>query len=103
MKKIGKHVVGFLQNLFVNYGVMLAFKPKTSSFSESIEVGAWLGLYNNDPKNTPQVIKEWFLKKHFTVMERPSQSPDHRGDLKVRMVQGQPQNITAPEEKCIQE
>ncbi|KAI4875573.1 hypothetical protein NFI96_020787, partial [Prochilodus magdalenae] len=72
---------------------------------ESIEDGTWLGL----PKHTARATKEWLPKKHFMVLEWPSQSPDFNPiehfwrELKVRVAQRQPQNITALEEICMEE
>ncbi len=43
-------------------------------------------------------------RKHFKVLEWPSQSPDLNPiELKVRVAQRQPQNITALEEICMEE
>ncbi|KAJ4919225.1 hypothetical protein JOQ06_022609 [Pogonophryne albipinna] len=65
--------------------------------------------HDNDPKHTARATKEWLRKKHFKVLEWPSQSLDlnpienlWRG-LKVRVAQRQPQNITALEEICMEE
>ncbi len=32
--------------------------------------------HDNDPKHTARATKEWLRKKHFKVLEWPSQSPD---------------------------
>ncbi len=54
----------------------------------------WVFQHDNDPKHTARATKEWLRKKHLKVLEWPSQSPDLT-ELKVRVAQRQPQNITA--------
>ncbi|KAK6306447.1 hypothetical protein J4Q44_G00233720 [Coregonus suidteri] len=69
----------------------------------------WVFQHDNDPKHTARATKEWLRKKHLTVLEWPSQSPDLNPienlwrELKVHIAQRQPRNLKDLEKVCMEE
>uniref|UniRef100_A0AAY5JYP5 Tc1-like transposase DDE domain-containing protein n=1 Tax=Esox lucius TaxID=8010 RepID=A0AAY5JYP5_ESOLU len=68
----------------------------------------WVFQHDNDPKHTARATKEWLRKKHFKVLEWPSQSPhlnpiENLGrELKVHIAQRQTRNLKDLEKVCMQ-
>lgn len=76
-------------------------------FSLKIKHG-WVFQHDNDTKQMTRTTKEWLHKKHFKVLEWPSQPPDLKPrenlwrELKVHVAQRRLQNITGLEEERAQ-
>ncbi|KAJ4945238.1 hypothetical protein JOQ06_013773, partial [Pogonophryne albipinna] len=82
----GKHQIGTIppENIVPYVGNKLKFGSgvRIKGFTEGmweIQNTAVVGSklkHDNDPKHTARATKEWLRKKHFKVLEWPSQSSD---------------------------